>query len=105
MVGLGRGIGAPRFTPNMQACPPILDQQLCSLLSALLSSFVSPQDADLVILEFSANDKRDAPFTDPERKGYEQLVRKLLQLKRRRGWLAGWLVDVLRLDAVGAVAL
>ena len=49
----------------------------------------TPQDADLVVLEFSANDKRDAPYTDPERKGYEQLIRKLLQLPGRRGGAAG----------------
>lgn len=36
------------------------------------------QDADLIVLEFSANDLKDAPFSHPERKGYEQLVRKLL---------------------------
>ena len=41
------------------------------------------QDADLIVLEFSANDKKDAPYTDPERRGYEQLVRKLLQLPGR----------------------
>jgi lysophospholipase L1-like esterase len=41
------------------------------------------KDADLVVLEFSANDKKDAPYTDPERRGYEQLVRKLLQLPGR----------------------
>lgn len=35
------------------------------------------------MLEFSANDKRDAPFSDPERKGYEQLARKLLRLPSR----------------------
>lgn len=36
-----------------------------------------------MVLEFSANDKRDAPYADPERKGYEQLVRKLLALPNR----------------------
>lgn len=41
------------------------------------------QDADLVVLEFSANDKRDAPYSDPERKGYEQLIRKLLNMQGR----------------------
>jgi hypothetical protein len=41
------------------------------------------EDADLVVLEFSANDKRDAPYSDPERKGYEQLIRKLLKLPGR----------------------
>lgn len=41
------------------------------------------KDADLIVLEFSANDKKDAPYTDPERRGYEQLVRKLLQLPGR----------------------
>lgn len=43
----------------------------------------SQQDADLIVLEFSANDKKDALYTDPERRGYEQLVRKLLQLPGR----------------------
>ena len=46
------------------------------------------QDADLVVLEFSANDKRDAAYTDPERRGYEQLVRKLLALPGR--WVGLW---------------
>lgn len=41
------------------------------------------QTADLVVLEFTANDKKDAPYSDPERKGYEQLIRKLLKMKNR----------------------
>lgn len=54
------------------------------------------QDADLIVLEFSANDKKDAPYTDPERRGYEQLVRKLLQLPGR--WVCwqcvvGWFAE------------
>ncbi len=51
-------------------------------------SRATPQDADLIVLEFSANDKKDAPYTDPERRGYEQLVRKLLQLPGR--WASAW---------------
>lgn len=35
------------------------------------------------MLEFSANDMRDAPYSDPERKGYEQLIRKLLNMQGR----------------------
>lgn len=42
-----------------------------------------PQDVDLVVLEFTLNEHPDEPFTDPQRQGYEQLVRKLLQLPGR----------------------
>ena len=41
------------------------------------------EGADLVILEFSINDAQDAPFTSPERRAYEQLVRALLRLPGR----------------------
>ncbi len=49
------------------------------------------QDADLVVLEFSANDQKDAPYSHQERKGYEQLIRKLLQMPGR--WAAGLWTD------------
>ena len=39
-----------------------------------------PQDADLVVLEFSLNDAADAPYPSAERRGYEQLLRNLLAL-------------------------
>lgn len=41
------------------------------------------QDVDFVVLEFTLNEHPDEPFTDPQRQGYEQLVRKLLQLPGR----------------------
>ena len=37
----------------------------------------SLQDADLVVLEFTMNDHRDAPYGNSERRAYEQLIRKL----------------------------
>lgn len=36
-----------------------------------------------MVLEFTLNEHPDEPFTDPQRQGYEQLVRKLLQLPGR----------------------
>ncbi|KAI3428300.1 hypothetical protein D9Q98_006679 [Chlorella vulgaris] len=42
-----------------------------------------PQDVDLVTLEFSANERADAPFTSLERRSFEQLIRRLLQYPGR----------------------
>ena len=41
-----------------------------------------------MVLEFSANDQRDVPYSHPERKGYEQLIRKLLKMPGR--WAGAW---------------
>lgn len=54
-----------------------------SAIYSVCAEHMVKQDADLVVLEFSANDKRDAPYSDPERKGYEQLIRKLLNMQGR----------------------
>lgn len=54
-----------------------------SAIYSVCAEHMVHEDADLVVLEFSANDKRDAPYSDPERKGYEQLIRKLLKLPGR----------------------
>lgn len=32
-----------------------------------------PQDADLVVLEFTINERAEAPMTSPERRSYEQV--------------------------------
>ncbi|KAI7839286.1 hypothetical protein COHA_006984 [Chlorella ohadii] len=37
-----------------------------------------PQDADLVVLEFTVNERAEAPMTSPERRSYEQVIRQLL---------------------------
>lgn len=42
-----------------------------------------PQDADLVTLEFAVNEKPDAPYPSPERRAFEQLLRRLLRLPGR----------------------
>ncbi|PSC68081.1 hypothetical protein C2E20_8267 [Micractinium conductrix] len=42
-----------------------------------------PPDADLVSLEFSVNERSDAPFQSIERRSYEQLLRRLLALPGR----------------------
>ncbi|PSC68178.1 Acyl-coenzyme A thioesterase THEM4 isoform A [Micractinium conductrix] len=49
-----------------------------SAIYSVCAEHMVQEDADLIVLEFSANDLKDAPFSHPERKGYEQLVRKLL---------------------------
>ncbi|KAL4447553.1 hypothetical protein ABPG75_004772 [Micractinium tetrahymenae] len=54
-----------------------------SAIYSVCAEHMVKQNADLVVLEFSANDKRDAPYSDPERKGYEQLIRKLLNMRGR----------------------
>lgn len=78
------------------------------VFSACAEQMVAP-DAALVVIEFTVNDKADLRLADPQRRGYEQLVRKLLRLPgapavvqvRRsggdkwshggqRGGLAGW---------------
>ncbi|KAL4421416.1 hypothetical protein ABPG75_010707 [Micractinium tetrahymenae] len=41
------------------------------------------EDGDIVILEFTINDAKDAPYTDSGRRGYEQLIRKLMALPGR----------------------
>lgn len=41
------------------------------------------QDADLVVLEFTQNDRPESWFTAPQRRAYEQLLRKLLALPGR----------------------
>lgn len=42
-----------------------------------------PQDVDLVTLEFTVNESPKAPYTSPERRSYEQLIRRLLKLPGR----------------------
>ncbi|PRW45267.1 hypothetical protein C2E21_6426 [Chlorella sorokiniana] len=53
-----------------------------------------PEDADLVTLEFSVNEKPDAPYPSPERRAFEQLLRRLLRLPGRPAVLVlhhwGW---------------
>jgi hypothetical protein len=36
-----------------------------------------------VVLEFTANDLKDVPYSHPERKAYEQLLRKLMKMRGR----------------------
>lgn len=46
-------------------------------------SVPAAQDADIVTLEFSVNEKPDAPYPSPERRAFEQLLRRLLRLPGR----------------------
>lgn len=46
-------------------------------------SVPAAQDADLVTLEFSVNEKPDAPYPSSERRAFEQLLRRLLRLPGR----------------------
>lgn len=39
-----------------------------------------PPDADLVVAEFTFNEPGDQPFASPQRRGFEQLLRKLARL-------------------------
>ncbi|KAL4440672.1 hypothetical protein ABPG77_000381 [Micractinium sp. CCAP 211/92] len=41
---------------------------------------IVPPDADLVVAEFTFNEPGDQPFTSPQRRGFEQLLRKLARL-------------------------
>lgn len=43
-------------------------------------STVQDVELDLVVVEFTVNDYPDVSYTDPQRKGYEQLLRKLLRM-------------------------
>ncbi|KAI7841869.1 hypothetical protein COHA_004398 [Chlorella ohadii] len=52
------------------------------IFAACAEQLVAP-DADLVFVEFTVNDRPDLPLTDPQRKGFEQLLRKLLRLPGR----------------------
>ncbi|KAL4427825.1 hypothetical protein ABPG75_001914 [Micractinium tetrahymenae] len=47
------------------------------LFATCLSHHV-PADADLVTLEFTVNERKEAPFTSIERRAFEQLLRRLL---------------------------
>lgn len=47
------------------------------LFATCLSHHVPP-DADLVTLEFTVNERKEAPFTSIERRSFEQLLRRLL---------------------------
>lgn len=38
------------------------------------------QNADLLVLDFTFNEAPDLPYTSPSRRGFEQLLRKLLRL-------------------------
>lgn len=38
------------------------------------------QDPDLIVVEFTVNERPDEPYTSAHRRGYEQLLRKLLRL-------------------------
>ena len=60
---------------------------------AACTEHLLPGGADLVVAEFCQNEPEDVPFGDPARRGYEQMLRKLLGLPGRwvraggqRGW-------------------
>jgi hypothetical protein len=38
------------------------------------------QETDLVVVEFTFNEEANLPYTSPSRRGFEQLLRKLLRL-------------------------
>lgn len=40
-----------------------------------------PPEADLVVVEFTYNEPEDEPFDSPPRRGFEELLRKLLRLR------------------------
>lgn len=50
---------------------------------AVCAEHMVHEDADLVVIEFTINDPRDTTYADPERRAYEQLVRKLMALPGR----------------------
>ncbi|KAL4442042.1 hypothetical protein ABPG77_011303 [Micractinium sp. CCAP 211/92] len=52
------------------------------LFATCLSHHVPP-DADLVTLEFTVNERKEAPFTSIERRSFEQLLRRLLSYPGR----------------------
>lgn len=49
--------------------------------AAAHSSCRHVQNADLLVLEFTFNEAADQPYTSPSRRGFEQLLRKLLRLR------------------------
>ncbi|PSC68724.1 hypothetical protein C2E20_7768 [Micractinium conductrix] len=79
---------APRFFQLLNASFPHSDHVLTnrgvgasasSLFTACLNRMV-PADADLVVIEFSANEPPRAPYASDPRRSYEQLLRKVLTL-------------------------
>ncbi|EFN55332.1 hypothetical protein CHLNCDRAFT_134328 [Chlorella variabilis] len=52
------------------------------IFTACVEKMVEPE-VDLVVLEFSINEHPEAPYTDRQRMGYEQLIRKLLRMPGR----------------------
>ncbi|KAL4422439.1 hypothetical protein ABPG75_008636 [Micractinium tetrahymenae] len=50
------------------------------IYSACVASMV-PADVDIVVAEFTVNEQRADSFNAPHRRGYEQLLRKLLKLR------------------------
>ncbi|KAL4436103.1 hypothetical protein ABPG77_005551 [Micractinium sp. CCAP 211/92] len=50
------------------------------IFSACVTRMVPP-DADIVVAEFTVNEQRADSFNVPQRRGYEQLLRKLLKLR------------------------
>ncbi|EFN58310.1 hypothetical protein CHLNCDRAFT_142315 [Chlorella variabilis] len=67
-------LAPPRHGPD--PVPPFL-------LSVMLGRYHMLQDVDLVTLEFSVNERSEAQFTSPERRNFEQLLRRLLQYPSR----------------------
>jgi hypothetical protein len=49
------------------------------VFTACAEQMVGP-GADLVVVEFTYNEPEDEPFDSPPRRGYEELLRKLLRL-------------------------
>lgn len=59
------------------------------------SCFLPRQDADLVVLEFTVNERAEAPMTSPERRSYEQVGRhsgaahRIVRVERASGCACG----------------
>ncbi|KAL4442048.1 hypothetical protein ABPG77_011309 [Micractinium sp. CCAP 211/92] len=64
-VFLNRGIGATT-----------------SGIYAVCADRMLPQSVDLVVVELTFNEPEDAPFTFPQRRGFERLLRKLARMPR-----------------------
>lgn len=57
------------------AMPPWQHSWLCRT-----AAVQHPQETDLAVVEFTFNEFPSAPYPDPTRRGFEQLLRKLLRL-------------------------
>lgn len=81
-VGWATGTGGPGGSSVSRVPPPLhLHTRLpFTFTSTLLLHLRTAQDADLITVELTYNEHPSLPYSSPDRKGFEALLRKLLRL-------------------------